>query len=441
MLSGHSFNALLKTLEEPPEHVKFLLATTDPQKLPATVLSRCLQFNLKNMPAERVVGHLRHVLDEEGVLYEDPALWLLGRAAAGSMRDALSLTDQAIAYGGGALGEADVSSMLGTVDRQHVFRLLEELLADNSAGLLQATAAMAEQGVDFVAAVDEVSSVLHRCAIAQAAPMAIDRELGDAERVADLAARMSPEDVQLFYQFAQVGRSMTAAAGEPRAAFEMLALRMLAFRPVEPLDPALTPEDLTAITGAADQEVGDTVKKPEPPSAASVDSEDSTSRDIVADSPAAIPDPEPGEEAAALRKPPEHGQDAQSTPGAASAPWHEILAQLRLSGSVLNVASHCELCSASDSLWQLRLDENHATLFNDRHVKLIEAALSEWQGGPVAVRIELAAVHSETPAARRERKRAERQAQAEASIADDQRLQQLLKDFDGEFVHGSVELK
>ncbi|EAQ97864.2 DNA polymerase III, subunit gamma and tau [Congregibacter litoralis KT71] len=166
MLSGHSFNALLKTLEEPPEHVKFLLATTDPQKLPATVLSRCLQFNLKNMSAQRVVEHLRDVLTQEQVAFDDAALWQLGRAAAGSMRDALSLTDQAIAFGDGSLRDAEVASMLGTVDRRHVYDLLDALLADDAPALIAACAQMDEQGVDFTSAVDELTSVFHRCSIA-----------------------------------------------------------------------------------------------------------------------------------------------------------------------------------------------------------------------------------------------------------------------------------
>src|SRR5210317_2070336 len=166
MLSGHSFNALLKTLEEPPPHVKFLLATTDPQKLPATILSRCLQFNLKNMPPEQIVGHLGSVLEQEMVSYEEPALWLLGRAANGSMRDALSLTDQAIGFGSGSLSESDVRSMLGTVDLSFVYQLLEAVAAGEPSAVLDIVSKMAEHAPDFESSLDELISLVHRVAIA-----------------------------------------------------------------------------------------------------------------------------------------------------------------------------------------------------------------------------------------------------------------------------------
>ncbi len=231
MLSSHSFNALLKTLEEPPEHVKFLLATTDPQKLPVTILSRCLQFSLKNMPPEKVVEHLRHVLDEEAVGFDDESLWLLGRAADGSMRDALSLTDQAIAFGNGALQVAEVRSMLGTIDHGQVFGLLEALVAHDARALMQAVADLAEQGADFAGVMAELISTLQRLAIAQVVPEAADNSLGDQARLLELAGRISAEDVQLFYQLGLHGRRDLPLAPEPRGGFEMALLRMLAFRP------------------------------------------------------------------------------------------------------------------------------------------------------------------------------------------------------------------
>lgn len=244
MLSNHSFNALLKTLEEPPAHVKFLFATTDPQKLPATILSRCLQFNLKNMPPQQIVGHLQHVLREEMVTFEDPALWLLGRAAGGSMRDALSLTDQAIAFGAGKITEADVHKMLGTIDLSYVYQLLEAAASGDSAKLLGVVGAMAEHAPDFEASTVELISVIHRVAIAQAVPAAIDNSWGDAERIEQLAASISAEDAQLYYQVAINGKRDMAYAADPRSGFEMMLLRMIAFRPVAVLDESLTPEDL-----------------------------------------------------------------------------------------------------------------------------------------------------------------------------------------------------
>jgi DNA polymerase-3 subunit gamma/tau len=463
MLSGHSFNALLKTLEEPPEHVKFLLATTDPQKLPATVLSRCLQFNLKNLSAERIAGHLREVLAAEGVSAEEGSLWLLGRAAQGSMRDALSLTDQAIAFGSGELREADVATMLGSVDRVHVFSLLDAVLAEDGGALLDCCAAMGEQRVDFSDAVEELCSVLHRIAVAQAVPSAVNREFGDAERVVELAARMGAEDTQLFYEFAAAGRQRIAGAPDPRAAFEMLALRLLAFRPVAVLDPML---EASAIGPSADDagEVGDGAKKPEPPSAATggaalppvaePPAPPAPAAEPVAPQPksAAAPEPMPAPERASAAQPaPEPAGGTTEAPAAievppsapaensgADLPWHEILEQLGLSGSAYNIASHCALDARGEECWEFTLEEGSATLFKERRRAAIERAMAAHVGRAIAVRIAPGVVASETPAQRRARLDAERLAEAEAAIAADPRVQRLLEDFEGELVAGSV---
>ena len=231
MLSSHSFNALLKTLEEPPPHVKFLLATTDPQKLPVTILSRCLQFSLKNMPPERVVEHLSHVLAAENIPFEDDALWLLGRAADGSMRDAMSLTDQAIAFGEGKVLAADVRAMLGTLDHGQVYGALQALLEGDARALIEAVRHLAEQGPDWNGVLAEILNVLHRVAIAQAMPDAIDNGQGDRERVLALAEVLPAEDVQFYYQMGLIGRRDLPLAPDPRSGFEMVLLRMLAFRP------------------------------------------------------------------------------------------------------------------------------------------------------------------------------------------------------------------
>ncbi|MGY2462920.1 DNA polymerase III subunit gamma/tau [Vreelandella sulfidaeris] len=231
MLSTSSFNALLKTLEEPPPHVKFLLATTDPQKLPPTVLSRCLQFTLKHMPPERVVEHLTYVLGEEGVAFDESALWLLGKAAEGSMRDAMSLTDQAIAFGQGAVRHADVAAMLGTLDHRHILALAEALADVDVQRLLAEVAQLAEQGPDFAAVLDELSSMLHRLAVAQMVPDAVDNSHGDRDVILQLASRFTAEDIQLYYQIGIQGRGDMVHAPDLRSALEMTLLRMLAFRP------------------------------------------------------------------------------------------------------------------------------------------------------------------------------------------------------------------
>ncbi|MBT5602279.1 MAG: DNA polymerase III subunit gamma/tau [Gammaproteobacteria bacterium] len=229
MLSKSSFNAMLKTLEEPPEHVKFLFATTDPKKLPITVLSRCLQFNLKNMTPERVVNHLRQVLEAEQIEAEEAALWQLGRAADGSMRDALSLTDQAIAFSEGNLSEAAVSAMLGTVDRGEVFGLLQALSTRDGPGLHQQVQDIAAFAPDFMALLNELLAVLHRLAIAQVIPEGIDNSFGDREQLERLAGQVSKEEVQLFYQIGLIGKRDLPLAPDPQIGFEMVLIRMLAF--------------------------------------------------------------------------------------------------------------------------------------------------------------------------------------------------------------------
>lgn len=234
MLSQSSFNALLKTLEEPPEHVKFLFATTDPQKLPVTILSRCLQFNLKNMSPERIVGHLQHILSEEKVSAEDPALWSIARAADGSMRDALSLTDQAIAYGNSVLSESGVSAMLGTIDQKRVYRILAALVANNAKLLLDEVASLAEFSPDYQSVLASLISILHRIAVEQAVPGATDNTMGDQTEVCTYAKSMSAEDLQLFYQIALVSRSDLKMHPDPRAGLEMALIRMLAFQLDQP---------------------------------------------------------------------------------------------------------------------------------------------------------------------------------------------------------------
>ncbi|BES71664.1 DNA polymerase III subunit gamma/tau [Marinobacter nanhaiticus D15-8W] len=231
MLSNSSFNALLKTLEEPPDHVKFLFATTDPQKLPVTILSRCLQFNLKRMTPEHIVGHLNHVLTEETIPYEEPALWLLARAADGSMRDALSLTDQAIAFGNQKLAASDVSAMLGTIDQRDIQRIVEALVKGDGPGMLSEVNRIAEFAPDYSVILSDLLSLFHRVTLEQVVPGSADNAMGDADQVKAVAKQLSAEDAQLFYQAALIGRKDLAITPDARMGFEMALLRMLTFRP------------------------------------------------------------------------------------------------------------------------------------------------------------------------------------------------------------------
>tara|TARA_R110002020_G_scaffold149661_5_gene326029 strand:- start:1672 stop:3594 length:1923 start_codon:yes stop_codon:yes gene_type:complete len=313
MLSTSSFNALLKTLEEPPPHVKFLLATTDPQKLPPTVLSRCLQFTLKHMPPERVVEHLTYVLGEEGVAFDESALWLLGKAAEGSMRDAMSLTDQAIAFGQGAVRHGDVAAMLGTLDHRHILGLAESLADVDVERLLAEVAELAEQGPDFAAVLDELSSMLHRLAVAQMVPDAVDNSHGDRDVILQLASRFTAEDIQLYYQIGIQGRGDMVHAPDLRSALEMTLLRMLAFRPQGVPKPPRTPLPLrrepsqSAATEASAQVTETPSPAPQPSPAADITPEVHSTPDAQPEPPLA-PSPEQpapaAEEEPPLQEPP-----------------------------------------------------------------------------------------------------------------------------------------
>src|ERR1700710_1676394 len=231
MLTNHAFNSMLKTLEEPPAHVKFILATTDPQKIPVTVLSRCLQFNLKQMPAGQIVGHLEHVLGEEQVPFELQALRLLSRAADGSMRDALSLTDQAIAYSANQVTEEAVRGMLGALDQSYLIRLLDTLAAGDGQGVLGIADEMALRSLSFSTALQDLAGLLHRIAWAQFAPASVLDEWPEATDIRRFASMLSAEHVQLFYQIATIGRGEMGLAPDEYAGFTMTLLRMLAFEP------------------------------------------------------------------------------------------------------------------------------------------------------------------------------------------------------------------
>ncbi|SNS31585.1 DNA polymerase-3 subunit gamma/tau [Noviherbaspirillum humi] len=233
MLTNHAFNAMLKTLEEPPEHVKFILATTDPQKIPVTVLSRCLQFNLKQMPPGHIVGHLQNILGQEGIAFEQPALRLLAQGAQGSMRDALSLTDQAIAYAAGEVTLEAVQGMLGALDQTYLVRIMDALAAGDGAALMQVADDMASRSLSYGNALQDLGTLLHRLALAQLAPEALPQDVPEREHILRLAQCFTPEDVQLYYQVAVHGRNELGLAPDEYAGFSMTLLRMLAFRPVD----------------------------------------------------------------------------------------------------------------------------------------------------------------------------------------------------------------
>ncbi|NHZ65711.1 DNA polymerase III subunit gamma/tau, partial [Massilia genomosp. 1] len=231
MLTNHAFNSMLKTLEEPPEHVKFILATTDPQKIPVTVLSRCLQFNLKQMPPGHIISHLDNILGQEGISFEQPALRLLAQGAHGSMRDALSLTDQAIAYAAGEVTLDAVQGMLGALDQTYLVRLLDALLAQDGADLMAVADEMASRSLSYNGALQDLGTLLHRIALAQSVPSAVPEDLPELADILRLAQAFDAQEVQLYYQIVVHGRNEIGLAPDEYAGFTMTLLRMLAFRP------------------------------------------------------------------------------------------------------------------------------------------------------------------------------------------------------------------
>ena len=417
MLSNHSFNALLKTLEEPPPHAKFLLATTDPQKLPATVLSRCLQFNLKNMVPEQIVEHLSHILERESFSFDEPALGLLARAASGSMRDALSLTDQAIAFGSGALREADVRDMLGTVDRGRILTLVAAIIEGDPGGVLEGVREIAQHAPDYAATLDDLIAVFHQMTVAQMVPGAADPTWPELQRITELAASCSLDDSQLWYQFAVNGRRDLAVSQDPRIGLEMTLLRMIAFRPASVVMPPGVSGPSVASGGS------DSGKKPRPPVA-----------------PVAPTTPQGNKNASAAR--PSEGGSGVVDNGADDLPsthsWPEYFERLGLVGITHNIALHCELVSVIGRRMCFTLDTKNATLYNSKQARALEAAFAQILDETVEVVIDVGDVGEGTPARRVQLLAQARQEEAERAIADDPVLAGVLSEFDGEIIEGSI---
>jgi len=443
MLSKSSFAALLKTLEEPPAHVKFLFATTDPQKLPITVLSRCLQFNLKNLSPERITQHLQFVLGEEAVPFEEAALWSLARAADGSMRDALSLTDQAIGHGGGQINEADVSSMLGTIERSYVVDICTALTGGTGTDVLAAISRMAEQAPDYDQALSDVLSIWHQVAILQTVPEALDKGVGNYSELLNLAAVASKEDVQLFYQICLLGRKDLHLAPDLKSGFEMVMLRALAFRP------DANPPVREASSALAPQEAESQVKKPE---AAAPEAQPPVAELAAAEPPesqpqqssAAVEMDSPPWEVAAIDKAqvPEQIQEPRaqkiSLQDFTPEKWIEIRKQLSIGASLGEIASHCLYKGRDGSQLQFLIDNNQTSLYDTAHQQTLGEALSDYFAEPVTVAITFGVAEQETPRAADTREKAERLAQAVDSLNSDPSVIKFKQLFDGHLNEQSV---
>ena len=406
MLSTHAFNAMLKTLEEPPPHIKFILATTDPQRIPVTVLSRCLQFNLKQMPVPEISRHLAFVLGEEGVPFENGALTLIGRAAAGSMRDALSLTDQAIAYSAGPVTEDTVRGMLGALDQTYLLQILEALAESNGPRLMAIADDIAARSLSFGNALQDLGALLHRIAVLQmAAAEAEAPEGAEAARVAALAEKLSPEEVQLYYQIAAHGRRDLSLAPDEYAGFSMTLLRMLAFRP----------------------DSGDAPTERAAPRAA------------PAATPAAAPArPAPQRAQPVLAKAEPFARPSTDEPRAALRidDWLGVVGQLQLTGLTRELVQQAELVTHDAQSITLRVPIK--SLLTGPTLDKLKAALAQHFGRPVAVMVEVGAVGGPTVAAKKSDERAARQAEAEAIIQADPFVQSLVRDFGASVVPGSV---
>ena len=379
-LSGHAFNAMLKTLEEPPEHLKFILATTDPQKIPVTVLSRCLQFNLKQMPRGAIAGHLARVLQAEGTAFEPEALPLVAQAAAGSMRDALSLLDQAIAHGAGKVAAEGVRAMLGTIDESYLLRLLDAVAAGEGAAVMAVADEMQSRSLSFDAALQDLAALLLRVSLAQLVPEALEADYPDRDRVVALAERLDPELTQLLYQIALQGRSDLPLAPDEHAGFAMTLLRMLAFRP----DGGPQKTASAAATGSA---------------------------------------PAPSRPAAA----PTFGGD-----------WPALARALPLSGAPKQLAHNAELQAYADGMIELVIPRGMAYLAGNAYRDKLQAALEQHLGRPMRVKVGVGETRGASAAAKDASERAQRQSEAAQTMKGDRFVQDLVNMFDGRVIEPGV---
>ena len=412
MLSTHSFNALLKTLEEPPEHVKFVLATTDPQKIPVTILSRCMQFNLRRLSVEEIAGQLEAILGRENLAYDDAALALLARAADGSMRDGLSLLDQALAAGSGNVELAPVEDMLGTVEQRHLNTIIEALIEGDARAGLAAVGEVFNLARDLSRLLSDLAEMLHRIALIQQVPDYRDDSRTDWDQLVDYAGRMDPEDVQLYYQIAVTGRRDLGLAPSDRSGCEMTILRMFAFQPAdsEPLSSASP-----ARTAAPAGEVRETTAAP-----------------------ASSSGPAPSSEPAPSAVPATQASAAPETLTAES--WPRVLQSLDLNGSVKAVAGMLAVGEVDDSRVEFRLARDDLMLVSDRFKASLARALQAYSGHERRVDFKSVDDDSElqTPARLESEQRDRAQADAETAVAQDPVVKRMQEKFDAEVVSGSV---
>ena len=470
MLSTHSFNALLKTLEEPPEHVKFLLATTDPQKLPPTILSRCLQFNLKNLTPKFIAGHLAHLLDKESVPFDDKSLWSLANAAKGSMRDALSLTDQAIAYCVGSVTDEGVSQMLGAIDRDQVHQLAAHLIENNPLALLQLIDKLSEFSPDYSALLDAVLLHIHRLTIAQIEPAAIDDNQGDKSVVLSQAKQISAEELQLFYQMGLLGKKDFPYAPTAKSGLEMALLRMLSFRPQGSVEPKY--QQPTPAQPSDNQPKSDNVatKQPSPndelqsQSLASEGDNSEQNLSVVEPSPlnettgsVAVltselkPAPEPESEPEPEPEAPQQEVSGTISPQRTEMPqgkvistnddWLALFPSLGVKGLLGSIACELALDAQSNNHWLMKLSPDKAQLYNPKQASQLQTIISQHVGEAVTVSVEVANHPLKTPQQFLQEQAEAQKAEALSLLETNETLQSILKDYEATIDHDSVALK
>ena len=417
MLSGHSFNALLKTLEEPPPHVKFLLATTDPQKLPVTILSRCLQFNLRRLSIERIQDHLQLILEKESLSFEVAALLQLARAADGSMRDALSLLDQAIAFSNGNVNDNDVRLMLGSIEQHHVYDLLDALASDDGSLLIKHVQELAQQAPDFSAVLAEVITCLHYLALLKQVPDAYDHNMGDKDRYLKLLESLSVEDIQLYYQIALNGRRDLPLAPDQRNGLEMVLLRMLAFRPDDGSVKTVPKSEVANSTYTEKKTLTEEPVKEHQVKEKQIVTEKVKVNEVTTE--VAVP---------VIRS---TNLTKVSQAELSTTNWHEVVSSISTTGILNQLVEHSAFISIDNSNLNLALAPSHSAMLTSSREEQLQEKLSSYFDVPLKLHIEKAQIETETPAARTGRQTQERQQEAEKSITNDDNVKNILDAFNG----------
>lgn len=429
MLSGSSFNALLKTLEEPPEHVKFLLATTDPQKLPITVLSRCLQFNLKHLVPEQISTQLNNILQAEKVENDSAALELLARSAEGSMRDALSLLDQAIAFGGGKVLEEGVRQMLGSIELRYVQALIEAVLSGDTEALFQAVDDAADRSPDFMSVLNDLLAVLFQLSLTSLAPDVTRHRNLDVKWLEDTSASVSADELQLLYQIALIGKRDLPLAPDSRTGFEMIMLRMLAFRPVA------SEASAPAAQGGGRQVANAPSKQPH--------ASRPSSRTKVAESgksyPASSSDTRATDQQDKVAASPAQTPASGGARNPLTEQWLDIVKQMNLTGMMQQLALHAAPESWDQDHIDLVVDVSNKAIASDERKKALKTALKTHLGDGMKVDIRIDNPVAETPAQRKVRLNAERQQQAEHAIRTDPVVEELVSTFDATIAGSSIQ--